>query len=59
VAWRPGAHLVPATAWRLLRSEGSVADGGVTAVGTVVGLDGATLATATSQGLLRRVPSPH
>ena len=59
IAWRPGAHLVPSTGWRLLRSRGAVSDGGVTAVGSVLGPDGTLLATATSQGLLRRVPSPH
>jgi len=59
IAWRPGAHLVPSTEWRLLRSRGSVADGGVTSVGSVLGPDRTLLATATSQGLLRRRPSPH
>lgn len=59
IAWRPGAHLVPSTEWRLLQSRGSVADGGVTSVGSVLGPDRALLASATSQGLLRRRPSPH
>jgi hypothetical protein len=59
VAWRPGAHLVPSTAWRLLHCRGSVADRGVTASAVLRGPDRAVLAEATSQGLLRRVPTPH
>ncbi|KUH94499.1 thioesterase family protein [Mycobacterium sp. IS-3022] len=53
VVWQPGAHLVPSTAWRLLESRGSVANGGVSAYGSLRGSDGSLLAVLTSQGLIR------
>ena len=53
LVWQPGAHLRPSTAWRLLEAGGSVGNGGVTAYGSLRGLDGALVAVLTSQGLMR------
>ncbi|MEO3759712.1 acyl-CoA thioesterase domain-containing protein [Mycobacterium sp. B14F4] len=53
LVWQPGAHLRPSTAWRLLEAGGSVGSGGVTAYGSLRGLDGALVAVLTSQGLIR------
>jgi hypothetical protein len=53
IAWQPGAAAVPAGAWRLLETRGSVVERGVTSYGSLRGEDGALLAVATSQGLLR------
>lgn len=53
IAWQPGAHEIPSTDWRLYEGRGSVAAGGVTAVGTLRSEAGALLAVTTSQGLLR------
>ncbi len=53
IAWQPGAGAYPSPAWRRLDARGSVADGGVTSYASVRAQDGALLAIATSQGLLR------
>ncbi|ULE34708.1 thioesterase family protein [Mycobacterium sp. IDR2000157661] len=53
LVWQPGAHLRPSTQWRLLEAGGSVGNGGVTAYGSLRGLDGALAAVLTSQGLIR------
>lgn len=53
LVWQPGAHLLPATEWRLLEAGGSVGSGGVTAYGSLRGRDGSLVAVLTSQGLIR------
>jgi hypothetical protein len=53
IAWQPGSADLPAEAWRLLEARGSVAPKGVTSYGSVRREDGALVAMATSQGLVR------
>ena len=54
IAWQPGSHRVASTEWRLIESRGSLATHAATSFGSVRAADGALLATATSQGLVRR-----
>jgi len=54
IAWQPGAHRVASTDWRLIDSRGSLAEHAATSFATVRAVDGALLAVATSQGLVRR-----
>lgn len=54
IAWQPGSHRVPSTAWRLIECRGSVAARVATSYASVRDNSGALLAVATSQGLVRR-----
>lgn len=54
IAWQPGSHRVASTEWRLIDCRGSLATHAATSFASVRAADGALLAIATSQGLVRR-----
>lgn len=54
IAWQPGSQRVASTEWRLLDCRGSLAATAATSFASVRDIDGALLAMATSQGLVRR-----